>query len=130
MANSHLLLFDWQQDTVQDLTPEETMEDTSPAFSPDGESLAFARKFLDISRWTPGRQLWLEHLGSQEEGPLTDEPLYNHFEFTWSPAGDRLAYVRFNQSVLTEPPEIWLIDPITKQAEQLVVGGYSPQWIP
>jgi Tol biopolymer transport system component len=130
LANSHLLLFDWQQDTVQDLTPEETMEDTSPAFSPDGKTLAFARKYLDITRWTPGRQLWLEHLDSHEESPLTDEPLYNHFEFTWSPDGNRLAYVRFNQSVLTEPPEIWLIDPVTKQAEQLVVGGYSPQWIP
>jgi Tol biopolymer transport system component len=130
LANSHLLLFDWRQGAIQDLTPQETMEDASPAFSPDGEHLAFARKFLDIARWTPGRQIWLERFGSLDEEPLTDEPLYNHFDFTWSPDGDRLAYVRFNQSAMTEPPEIWLIEPDTKQAEQLVVGGYSPQWIP
>jgi len=130
LANSHLLLFNWQDGSTQDLTPGENMEDTTPAFSPDGEYLAFARKFLDIKRWTPGRQIWLLHFGSGEAQPLTNDSLYNHFEFTWSPAGDRLAYVRFNQSALTEPPEIWLIDPFSGQATQLIVGGYAPQWIP
>ncbi|MBN1149149.1 MAG: PD40 domain-containing protein [Anaerolineales bacterium] len=130
LANSHLLLFDWQSGAMQDLTPGENMEDTAPAFSPDGEYLAFARKFLDIQNWTPGRQLWLLHLGDSQARPLTDDPLYNHFELAWSPAGDRLAYVRFNQGALTEPPEIWLIDPFNGQATQLVLGGYAPQWMP
>lgn len=130
LANSHLLLFDWQSNLTQDLTPGENMEDTAPAFSPDGDYLAFARKFLDVQRWTPGRQLWLARFGSAEASPLTDAPLYNHFEFAWSPAGDQLAFVRFNQSALTEPPEIWLIDPSTGQANRLIVGGYAPQWLP
>jgi Tol biopolymer transport system component len=130
LANSHLLLFNWQDGEIQDLTPGENMEDTVPAFSPDGKYLAFARKFLDIKNWTPGRQLWLLHLGNNEAQPLTNDPLYNHFEFAWSPAGDRLAYVRFNQSALTEPPEIWLIDPFSGQPTQLISGGYAPQWMP
>ena len=61
---------------------------------------------------------------------MTDEPDYNHFNLAWSPAGDQLAYVRFNQTTPTEPPEIWLMDPLTGRAIQIVIGGFSPQWIP
>ena len=130
LANSHLILFEHSSGQVQDLTPEEAMEDTSPAFSPDGVYLAFARKFLDTNRWTPGRQAWLLRLDNQQARPLTSETFYNHFEFAWSPVGDRLAYVRFNQAVPKEPLELWMIDILTDQAVRLVVGGYAPIWIP
>ncbi len=58
-ADSHLLLYNLDTNTTQDLTPGEGIEDTSPVFSPDGKFLAFARKYLDAKRWTPGRQLWI-----------------------------------------------------------------------
>jgi len=130
LANSHLILFNWQDETTRDLTRFEELEDTSPAFSPDGAYLVFARKNLQVERWTPGRQIWLMRSGTWEAEPLTDDPLYNHFEFTWSPGGDVLAYVRFNQTVLTEPPEIWVMDPFIDRATQVIVGGFAPQWIP
>jgi Tol biopolymer transport system component len=55
---------------------------------------------------------------------------YNHYSFSWNPAGETLAYVRFNQVALIEPPEIWVIDPGTSQASRVIEGGYAPQWIP
>ncbi|MEJ2708685.1 MAG: hypothetical protein P8074_13795 [Anaerolineales bacterium] len=61
---------------------------------------------------------------------LTDDPFYHHYALAWKPGGGQLAYVRFNQTVLTEPPEIWVINPETAQATRLIVGGYAPQWIP
>ena len=130
LASSHLIVFSTLDGGVQDLTPGEELEDTAPKFSPDGNSLVFARKFLDIERWTPGRQIWITDIGDQNAQPLTNEPLYNHFEFVWSPSGDQIAYVRFNQSTLTEPPEIWLLDPGNSLTTRLITGGYSPQWIP
>lgn len=138
LADSHLLLYPLDGGEVQDLTQLKGVEDVAPAFSPDGESLAFARKFLDIRQWTPGRQLWLMSLNNGQAFPLTNDPLYNHYDFAWNPAGDRLAFVRFNQSLLTEPPEVWTIDPAaagettaaTEQATQIIIGGYAPQWIP
>jgi Tol biopolymer transport system component len=134
LADSHLLLYPLAGGDAQDLTLLEGIEDASPAFSPDGAYLAFGRKFLDVRQWSPGRQLWLRSLSDGETRLLTNDPLYNHYDFAWSPASDRLAFVRFNQSALTEPPEVWTIDPAvaaaTGQATQIIIGGYAPQWIP
>jgi Tol biopolymer transport system component len=130
LADSHLLLYPLDGGDAQDLTLLDGIEDVSPAFSPDGAYLAFGRKFLDLRQWTPGRQLWLLRLSDGEATALTNDPLYNHYDFAWSPAGDRLAFVRFNQSTLTEPPEVWTVDPATGQATQIIIGGYAPQWLP
>ena len=130
LADSHLLMYSLSGGEPRDLTREEGIEDIAPAFSPDGTRLAFARKFLDARRWTPGRQLWLIDLAQQQAHPLTEDDIYNHFDFAWSPAGDRLAFVRFNQSLLTEPPEVWVLDLSSGEQVQIIVGGYAPQWIP
>jgi len=61
---------------------------------------------------------------------LTDDPLFNHFDFAWSHHSDLLAYVRFDQSSMNQPPEIGMIDPFTGQATQLIRGGYTPRWLP
>lgn len=130
LADSHLLLYNWRTGATRDLTGQEGIEDAVPAFSPDGSQLALARKYLDIRRWTPGRQLWLMKLSDGEARALTDDPLYNHFDIAWSPSGRWLAYVRFNQSLLSEPPEVWWIDPLTGQAAPAALGAYAPLWIP
>lgn len=130
LGSSHLIRFDRQTGASQDLTGSDKYEDASPAYSPNGELLAFARKYLELQRWTPGRQLWLMGADGSQAKALTDDPSYNHYAFAWNPNGDQLAYVRFNQTALTEPPEIWLVDPNTAQATRLVEGGYAPQWIP
>lgn len=130
LADSHLILYTLGSGEMQDLTPGEGVEDAAPAYSPDGSFLAFARKYLDIQRWTPGRQLWIAQAQSREARQISDEAVYNHFDFAWSPAGDQLVFMRFNQSALSEPPEIWLLDLTTNQASRLMQGGYKPGWIP
>jgi Tol biopolymer transport system component len=130
LSNSHLIRFDFEKRTSEDLSKDENLEDTAPVFSPDGQFLAFARRFLNVEDWTPGRQLWLMGADGSQPHPLTNDPYFNHFEFAWNPNGKQIAFVRFNQTDLTEPPEIWIIDPETTRAQRLVVGGYAPQWIP
>jgi Tol biopolymer transport system component len=127
---SHLILYNRFTGTTRDISNAENLEDTWPSFSPDGTYLAFARKYLDATGWTPGRQLWLMESGWDEAQQLTDAPQYNHFAFVWSPGGDQLAYVSFNQSTLTEPTEIWLMDMDTFWPTSLVEGGFAPQWAP
>ncbi len=129
-ANSHLILYNRLTGSELDLTPGDDMEDSFPVFSADGVYLAFARKYLDKARWTPGRQLWVMMPGSGQAQPITHEAEYNHFDFAWNSIGDRLAYVRFNQAELTALPEIWLLNLLSVERALLVEGGYSPQWLP
>jgi len=130
LADSRLILYDLASGQTEDLTPGKGVEDAVPVYSPDGSYLAFARKYLDVQRWTPGRQLWIARVEGREARPLTDSPLHNHFDFVWNFSGDQLAFVRFNQSALYEPPEIWALDLLSVQAVRYVQDGYKPQWIP
>jgi Tol biopolymer transport system component len=116
--------------SVQDLTQVDNVEDSSPAFSPDGGQLIFARKYLDITRWTPGRQIWRMSADGTQANAITQEPYYNHYDLVWSPDGTRIAYVRFNKDLLIDPPELWLMNADGSGATRLVSGGYSPHWIP
>jgi hypothetical protein len=61
---------------------------------------------------------------------ITDEPDYNHYELAWSWDSHMLAYVRFDETKLFEPPELWMISADGSNPIQLVIGGYSPLWIP
>ncbi len=127
---THLLQVEVPGGAVRDLTVTDDLEDTSPAFSPDGKLLAFARKRLDLAHWTPGRQIWLLSTASGEAAAVTDEAAYNHYGFAWRPGGRQLAYVRFNVERLTDPPEIWLMNSAGGGERLLVTGGYAPHWLP
>jgi Bacterial Ig-like domain/WD40-like Beta Propeller Repeat len=130
IGNSHLMRFNRLDGSVQDLTQLDSLEDVSPAYSPDGKWIALARKYLDAAHWTPGRQLWLMGPDGQNARPLTNDPYYNHYDFSWSPDSKLLVYVRFDETALTQPPEVWMVDVESTKATKLVVGGFSPQWIP
>ncbi len=129
---SHLLQYSYPAASRTDLTSELTLEDASPVFSPDGRRLAFGRKALTAEAWSPGRQLWLMNLGDGAARPLTNSPNDHHADFAWHPGGEYLAFVRYNQAALSEPPSIWLIAVASEAGNpfQLVIDGYAPQWIP
>ncbi len=127
---SHLMRYTLDKQPPTDLTRMDYLEDNAPTFSPDGKWLVFARKFLDIAHWTPGRQIWILPLDNGEAAAITTEPQYNHYDFAWKPDSKEIAYVRFNQTVMTEPPEIWLTNPDGSGQQLLVRNGYAPQWLP
>jgi Tol biopolymer transport system component len=74
--------------------------------------------------------MWIIDTAGEVGHALTDDPLYNHYDFAWSPDGSQIAYARFNKDVLTEPPEIWIMNADGTGATRLITGGFSPQWIP
>jgi Tol biopolymer transport system component len=130
VAGSHLMYFSRSDNLVTDLTQGAKLEDVFPAISPDGTQLVFARRDLDIVRWTPGRQIWMMELDGGEARQLTNDAFFNHYEFAWDPVGRNVVYVRSDQSALASPPEIWMMDSANGQATKLVSGGFSPKWLP
>jgi len=106
------------------------VEDASPALSPDGQWLAFGRKYLDPQQWTLGRQLWLARPDGSQARQLLDEPSYNHSALVWSADSRWLAYMRLDQSNLGQPPGIFAYSLETETARPIQDGGYSPQWLP
>ncbi len=130
IAASHLMAYDPAQKTTTYLTQGIDIEDTAPAISPDGQWVAFARKSLVASLWTPGRQLWVMRFDGKDPLQLTNAPFYNHYDFAWRPDGGQLAFVRSNLDSPTDPVELWLVNADGSDPVKLSVGGYAPQWAP
>ncbi|MBW8009949.1 MAG: hypothetical protein FVQ83_01730 [Chloroflexi bacterium] len=130
VLSTHLISFNLETYQISDLTVSDDLEDIGAVFSPSGVVLAFARRQIDEEGWSPGRQLWLMRADGREVRMLTDDPTYKHTAFAWRPDGTQIAYVRFNQTLLTAPSELWVIDADGRNALRLVIGGYAPQWLP
>ncbi len=126
---SHILRAEARSGSLLDLWRPGTglVEDASPAYSPDGQWIAFARKYLEPERWTLGRQLWVMRADGSGAHSLTDEPDFNFSAPAWSPDSRSLVYMRFNQADLTQTAEIWTIDLDGQNPRQLIIGGYLPR---
>jgi Tol biopolymer transport system component len=130
LAPRHLILYDLNEETILDLSQGNFLEDLNPSLGPSGLILAYSRKSLDPQNWSPGRQLWVMDIASGQDQPLTDEVDYHHTSFAWHPDGKRLAFVRYNQAALSDPPEIWLIMADGSDRLRLIINGFAPTWIP
>lgn len=129
---SHLYRVEVDSGIIVDLTGGNAgmVEDALPSYSPDGEWIAFTRKYLEEDRWTLGRQLWLMRPDGSDAHQLSDEPFYGHSSLAWSPDSSAIVYMRKEQIDISKPGEIWLYEIRGGEARQLIVGGYLPRWIP
>ncbi len=129
---SHLQRVAAEDGAQIDLSGDEDLlvEDTGPAFSPDGSWIAFSRRSLDPATWTLGRQIWRMRPDGVDPTRLTAEPELNHGGLSWSPDGTRLAYVLFDQVNPSEPAEIWWRWADGREGGLVMAGGYNPIWIP
>jgi len=130
LAPRHLQLYDLKEETTLDLSRGSYPEDLNPSFAPGGLTVAYSHKSLDPSQWTPGRELWVLNIESGENTQLSDVIDYQHTSFAWHPDGKMLAYVRYNQAALSDPPEIWLINTTGGNPLRLIINGFQPGWVP
>jgi Tol biopolymer transport system component len=129
---SHLYRMDVGTGSLIDLTGQNAgqVEDAAPSYAPDGETIAFTRKYLEDSRWTLGRQLWIMGADGSDSVQLTKDPNLHVSSIAWSPDGQMLTFVRRDIADISQPIEIWVIGVDGEGEEMLVEGGYSPQWVP
>lgn len=128
---SHLYVVDVTNGRTVDISPGDWMvEDASPSFSPDGEWVAFTRKFLDPGRWSPGRQVWLMNSERTETQAMTSEPGATFSSLAWSPDSEHLAFMRKYLADLAQPAEIWIVDVISGESKKVVEDAFLPGWLP
>jgi Tol biopolymer transport system component len=119
-----------RENTLLDLSRGKYPEDLNPSFAPAGLKLAYSHKSLDPALWTPGREMWVLNINTGDNTQLSEVIDYQHTSFAWHPDGNTLAYVRYNQAALSDPPEIWLIDVNSANPLRLIINGFQPGWIP
>jgi Tol biopolymer transport system component len=129
-GTSHLIRYKISDNTNEDISKSLDVEDAEAVYSPDGIQIAFSRKFLDAAHWTLGRQIWIMNADGSDAHPITDEADLNHYDLAWSRDGTMLAYVRFDETRVYNPPELWMVNADGSDPIQLVIGGYAPIWIP
>ena len=134
---THLRIADLQDKEFAAFTdPEGPADDANARFSPDGDTVALARRYTD-NRWTPGHQLYLRSLSDEnaELIPIDYDPRYNSSYFRWNSAGDRLALQRFpmqTEDGSRDPdakPEIWVYDIAEDEAIHIADDAFLPQWV-
>jgi TolB protein len=109
------------------LSAELPVDDSAPAWSPDGEWVAFGRAPADAAS---GRQLWLMRPDGSEARPLTNDPNIFHGPPSWSADGTTLLFQQFDLSDPGATPEVWSLRLADGATTLIAPGGYLPAWLP
>lgn len=111
------------------------IDDVAAQFSPDGRTVAIARRYTD-SRWTQGHQLHVRELAdeSAEWQALAYDPEYNTSYFRWDEGGERLVMQRFpffadKETGVPARPEVWIHDLATGDSRKIAEDAYLPKWV-
>ncbi len=123
----HLFVYHIPQQRSQQLSAPVVIEDSAPAWSPDGKWIAFGRRQV---RTNASRQLWLTAADGAEARPLTDDPALTVGPPHWSPDGRYLLFQRFNMQEANAQPAIWLLELATGAQTQLAANAFLPTWLP
>jgi len=133
---THLRIADLLDKEFEAFTdPQGPTDDVAVQWSPDGQTVAFARKYTD-DRWTVGHQLYLRDAESTEDNltPVAYDENYNTSYFRWNSKGNRLVMQRFPlQSEDGTPnrnaaPEVWVYDIEADELIQVIDNAFLPQW--
>lgn len=99
--------------------------ETMPAWSPDGNQLAFIRQ----NSGTPATDLWVAHLdGSGLTRLLGGDGLSSEMP-AWSPDGKTLVVARINTATGGDGA-IWIVGADGRNAHPIIPGGEHVTWIP
>jgi TolB protein len=122
----HLFTMDIGSGDLRIISEDLKVEDSVPIWSPNGDWIAFGRRFPGTSA---GRQLWLMRPDGSEARALTNDPANNYGPPSWSPDGRYLLFQRFAIDDPNGEPGIWLLDVETGQESELASAGMQPAWL-
>ena len=133
---SHLQIADLANKEFAAFTdPAGPWDDVAAQWSPDGETIAFARRYTD-DRWTPGYQLYLRRQSAAAEPtPIAYDERYSTSYARWNSAGDSLVLQRLplknadGTGAGMARPEVWVHDLESGESHKIIEDAYLPQWV-
>ncbi len=128
-ALTHLLRFDVATAQLSDISQAETVSDSWPAWSPDGQWVAFVRRIFSNGQPERGNQLWLMRADGSEARALTQTNSLLHQGVSWSPDGRYLLYHRYDLETPLAKPTVWLLEVESGMTRELVSPGSQPAWL-
>lgn len=123
----HLYLADTGGDWTVLLGQTGNVDDANPAWSPDGQWVAFGRKPIGT---TAGRQLWLMRADGSEARALTQDLNVHYGPPAWSADGRYLLFQRYDTGAANAAPGIWLLEVSAGRLTLMVENGILPAWAP
>lgn len=109
------------------LSPDAGVADSAPAYSPDGQWIAFGRTPANTAA---ARQLWIMRPDGSEARALTSDPAVTHGPPSWSANGRSLLFQRYHIADAAGVTSVWTLDVATGEETLVADGGYLPAWRP
>ncbi|MFW5943439.1 MAG: TolB family protein, partial [Chloroflexota bacterium] len=119
----HLYHVDVEDGEMTSLSDQVETSDGAPAWSPDGQYLAFGRR---IPRTPIGRQIWVMAADGSDSRQLTSDPDSNFGPPRWSPDGRQLLLQRYQIDRPDTRPSIWLLDVDSGALREVAPAGFAP----
>jgi Tol biopolymer transport system component len=104
-------------------------EDQAAVWSPDGEWLAFRRRFINTDEYGTGSHVMLYNRETGEARQVTTEPNFTNSNVAWSPSGDQLLFQRYELQTADFVPEVWLYDLETAELRLLATDAANADWL-
>jgi nickel/cobalt exporter len=126
---THLLRFDVGTGALTDLTGPGALEDSEPAWSPDGTQIVFMRRDLSDGNLSPGNAVWVMAADGRDARALTDTPDEAiHLASLWSPDGSAVLVTRYTLGTDEPVPTLVLIDVATGEARIVAQPAQRGAW--
>jgi Tol biopolymer transport system component len=110
-------------------SPVALTEGTSPAWSPDGELIAFQKSNCYVGQGCE-RDVWLTTPGGTSQWPVTLDPNFDDYDAAFSPNANRIAFIRF----WLGPDQSYLVTSDLQGGSLKILSiwnpVYTPSWSP